>query len=161
MPYKDPEIAAAYNKVHSAVFYVANREKRLAQSRAWYAANKVRKVATGQIYRDANKPRKTETTKQWHDSNPGYALAASKQRKLALVRATPLWIDRAIIIQIYANCPAGFHVDHIIPLNGKTVSGLHVPENLQYLPAAENDRKGNKFDSSSTVPSESILQTAL
>jgi len=57
----------------------------------------------------------------------------------------PQWADVEAIRQFYMNKPQGCEVDHIIPLSGKTVSGLHVLENLQYLTIAENRSKNNKF----------------
>lgn len=59
---------------------------------------------------------------------------------------TPSWANLDTIRQIYANCPEGYEVDHIIPLNGVNVSGLHVPENLQYLTVSDNRSKGNFYE---------------
>ncbi len=58
----------------------------------------------------------------------------------------PAWADTKAIREFYKNCPEGYEVDHIIPLRGETVCGLHVLSNLQYLPMEENRRKGNSFD---------------
>lgn len=58
---------------------------------------------------------------------------------------TPSWADVGAISCFYKNRPEGYHVDHIIPLNGELVSGLHVENNLQYLPAKENLSKSNKY----------------
>ena len=59
---------------------------------------------------------------------------------------TPSWADKEKIFEFYKNCPNGYTVDHIIPLNGKTVSGLHIHTNLQYLTRSENSSKSNKFE---------------
>lgn len=58
---------------------------------------------------------------------------------------TPKWANLDKIKEIYKNCPDGMHVDHIVPINGTFVSGLHVENNLQYLTAEENIKKNNKF----------------
>lgn len=71
-----------------------------------------------------------------------YKTAIRRARK---IRATPSWSNLSDIREIYRLCPEGYHVDHIIPLKGYLVSGLHVPSNLQYLTVEENLNKGNKF----------------
>ena len=53
--------------------------------------------------------------------------------------------DLSLIKEFYLQCPGGYEVDHIIPLNGKNISGLHTLSNLQYLPSSDNRRKSNKF----------------
>ena len=58
----------------------------------------------------------------------------------------PGWSQTAEIVEYYKNCPPGHHVDHVVPLKGDLVSGLHVRENLQYLTAEENLKKGNKYE---------------
>jgi hypothetical protein len=68
----------------------------------------------------------------------------SEYKANKIQRTTP-WSELEQIKTFYNNCPDGYHVDHVIPLNGKLVSGLHVLDNLQYLPASENCSKNNKY----------------
>jgi hypothetical protein len=74
-----------------------------------------------------------------------YSRNNSAKRKANKLNATPSWADLQKIKEIYDNCPEGYHVDHIIPLQGMYVCGLHVENNLQYLSASENTSKGNKY----------------
>ena len=62
-----------------------------------------------------------------------------------LQRIVP-WTDLVEISKFYSKCPEGHHVDHVIPLQGELVSGLHVINNLQYLTIADNLSKNNKFN---------------
>lgn len=84
-------------------------------------------------------------TSQWKKDNKETYNAYLASRKARVRMATPLWADLDAIRQFYFNCPSGHHVDHIIPLNGRDVCGLHDMENLQYLPAQENLKKSNRF----------------
>lgn len=72
-------------------------------------------------------------------------VSASAYYKLELINRVPGWADIPTIDSIYKNCPEGYHVDHIVPLKGVLVCGLHVVENLQYLTAHDNISKHNKY----------------
>ena len=68
--------------------------------------------------------------------------------KAAKLQRIPVWITKDELNMIrffYIKCPEGSDVDHIVPLQGRNVSGLHVLSNLQYLTKEENGRKANKF----------------
>lgn len=106
--------------------------------------------------RDATKTHQKENRELWRSLNrKSYRNWSPEYKKfrttLGLLRHRrikshiPLWAEKNKIVEFYRNRPEGHHVDHIVPLNGETVSGLHVLANLQYLSAAENLSKSNKF----------------
>lgn len=67
-------------------------------------------------------------------------------RRMNIKQRTPAWADLSKIKEIYREArESGLSVDHIIPLRGKIVSGLHVHNNLQILPGSVNSSKGNTF----------------
>jgi hypothetical protein len=82
--------------------------------------------------------------KNYIDEHRSEYNARNAFRRAVKLKATPSWANLEKIKEIYAKCPQGYHVDHIFPLISSWVCGLHVPENLQYLSAAENLRKGNR-----------------
>ena len=77
-------------------------------------------------------------------------------RRKDVKRCTPPWVDRDALLAIYGKCPRGKEVDHIIPIkgliDGRPVSGLHVPWNLQYLTKAQNRAKKNRISETDIAP---------
>ena len=84
-------------------------------------------------------------SRKWRQEKPGHRNALTTLYKKVVKQRTPAWANIDAIKDFYKKCPTGHHVDHIYPLRGDTVSGLHVFENLQYLPAKENLRKNKKI----------------
>jgi hypothetical protein len=118
---------------------------------AWFQANPDYVKAQNEIY-DKKYP------SHWHrKGDKDYwktKLAAHKIRAERLNRL-PAWSDLDEIADIFKNCPDDLEIEHIIPIGGELVSGLHVPNNLTYLSAKENASKGNKY-----VPRRSIIYRA-
>ena len=90
---------------------------------------------------------------EWASNNMGTVLATNARRKQSQRNRTPSWANEQLIAAYYKEAKRleeltgiQFHVDHIIPLQGELVSGLHVETNLQLLPAHENIGKSNSFD---------------
>lgn len=123
-----------------------NREAKRQHGKTWYYANvEAERERSRQRRRD--KPEACRAAvNRWFEQNPGRRNAYAAQRRARLLDASPSWLTQEhfrAIDQIYANCPAGWHVDHILPLQGKTVCGLHVPWNLRPLNQPSNNAKFN------------------
>jgi len=105
----------------------------------WYAANKTTTQAKKRIYKQ---------------ENPAVVNASNAKRRAAKLQRTPKWLTLLHYeqIQMFYTSAAElgkelnleFDVDHIVPLQGENVSGLHVPWNLQVLLATDNGSKSNK-----------------
>jgi 5-methylcytosine-specific restriction endonuclease McrA len=95
--------------------------------------------------------------KKYHAKPETKAMMGAKARAYHIRKdqRMPLWLTEDHVDQInsiyklasiYSNCLGRqLHVDHIVPLYGERVSGLHVPWNLQVIPSEENLSKGNTF----------------
>jgi len=95
--------------------------------------------------------------KQWQIKNADYIRAYQRKHytkdkhkernsiNARRLRERLVFNDRAAIKEFYLQCPLHMTVDHIVPLNGKYVSGLHTIHNLQYLTKSANSSKSNKY----------------
>ena len=127
-------------------------EKTRQQNRESYQRCKARVARYGQDYRKSNKESISQRMRQYLQQNKAEYAARDATRRARKLEATPTWSDPIKIKHVYWVCNfiseltgVKHHVDHIHPLQGKTICGLHVHTNLQILTAKENRAKGNKF----------------
>jgi hypothetical protein len=87
--------------------------------------------------------------------NPGRRNFWTASYRSAKDLRTPAWLNAGHVLEFESvyeycaglrKCGLDYHVDHIVPLRGDTVSGLHVPWNLQVIPGSDNTQKGNRFN---------------
>lgn len=97
------------------------------------------------MWREDNSEHIKEYHSKYLTDNPVKNRIKQSKRRASVLGATPPWADLEAIAAVYASCPEGYHVDHIIPLKGKNVCGLHVSWNLQHLLGVENLKKGNRL----------------
>lgn len=139
-----------------------NLDKVNGYTRAYYYRQKekgvVRKRNTDKDRADGR-----ERSRKWYHNHPEYIkqysarnrpkinTIASHRRALKL-KATPKWADKEEIKKIYEMADfmtrytgIAHHVDHVYPLKGKTVTGLHTHTNLRVIPAKLNRQKSNKI----------------
>lgn len=153
--------------------YRKHREKRKQYNRERYYENRAEILsAHSERYRSdpaAQQAARARTSK-WAAENPerrkeiervyrakpeskARSAARARKRQAAKLERTPSWANDQLIAAYYKEAKRleeltgiEFQVDHIIPLQGELVSGLHVETNLQLLTRHDNGRKSNKFD---------------
>lgn len=142
----------------TARYHATHVEERRAFRKAHQAAHRQRLNAATRAHYAANRKRYNANNAAWRRANPGRANAGYAKRKIAKRQAIPRWADLAAIHAIYQEAARltrdtgiAHHVDHIYPLQGNTVCGLHVAENLQILTATANMQKHNRFPHQATV----------
>jgi len=101
--------------------------------------------------RDKHRESIKRSAKKFQQNNPGKINAETAKHRARKVQATPNWADLDKIKIVYEKAKwlekvtgLCYHVDHIIPLSGEKVCGLHIWENLQILEKGLNQSKGNR-----------------
>ena len=119
----------------------ADPEALRAKEKAYYERHREERLH----YHSARYHSELKDNPQYWNERKANDLAQSAARR-AVTRKAKLEGYASEITEIYKQCPEGHHVDHIVPLRGQYVCGLHVPWNLQYLTAEDNLKKGNRYD---------------
>lgn len=155
-------------RARAGIRYKEKREECLAQSKKWTEENPARSREIKQAYRERNretereyfrfrracKPELTyEIQNKYRESHPWVYTAAAQKRRAAKLNATPPWANFEIIGLFYEFAALlsevtgeEYEVDHIVPLQGEFVSGLHVETNLRVMLKHDNRVKSNKFE---------------
>lgn len=161
------------NRAKADAWRVVNLERARSATRAYFAKNREEANASRSdrhrlamqdaAYRDrhnksssrwrAQNPEAAKLySQQWTRNNPDKNTARAARYRASKTRATPPWVAHDELFPVYelarrltSITGVLHHVDHIVPLKGKAVCGLHVPWNLRAIPALENTKKGAKL----------------
>lgn len=142
-------------KIQSAKWHDANRERAKVLKHEWHLKNAEYKNSKSKEYYKNFPEKAIGSVRKWQEKNMVKLLQINAARRANLLQRTPKWLTKqqhkeiAVEYELATWCTKvmgiKYHVDHIVPLQGKNVSGLHVPWNLQVITAHENFSKGNRF----------------
>lgn len=159
----NPERAAASNKAYHIknAEHVSARKKRTRllnkeaereYSKEYYKKNAAKRLAANKQWREDNRDYELARRKAWSKANPHLCVAQVAKRNARKRNATPAWADLEKMQAFYAEAARltsetgiRHEVDHIIPLQGRAVCGLHCEANLQILTESANRSKHNKL----------------
>lgn len=133
-----------------------NKTATNASNAAWKLRNKEQNAAINRSWRLANTEKARKGPLLWAKNHPDKHNAKYAKRRSAKLLRTPLWLSQSDLLLIETKYAMAkwlsevvgkvYHVDHVIPLQGELVSGLHVPDNLCVLLGTVNLSKNNKWE---------------
>jgi len=134
-------------------WYLRNKELAKERAKAWALANPEKVSKSKANWREENRERHNAINRKWDLNNKPVKAALEGKRRAMQLQRTPKWDPDAHLIVAKYQLAAMLtqasgiphHVDHIIPLQGKNVSGLHTFSNLRVIPGEENVKKSNKY----------------
>ena len=148
-------VCSECNRQKALKWQIENPEKASLRDKRWQAANPGVPAQRMRDWYKANTERHKSTMRDYFLARPWLRAALSSKARADHYQRTPSWLteddiwmmDEAYELAKLRQQMTGFpwHVDHVIPLRGERVSGLHVPLNLQVIPALVNMRKGNRY----------------
>lgn len=150
---KNPVEALTYMRK----YYETNKDKFQEYGKTRYDANKEQIKANSKRWQNENPEKTKKSRKKWRKQNLAKCGALAAKRRSSELKATPPWLTNEHFLEIeqfyidakelqWLSDPTDpFEIDHIIPLQGKNVCGLHVPWNLQIIPTSKNRSKSNKY----------------
>lgn len=144
----------ACKQMDDSAYRSKNSDAIFSTIKIWRSKNPQKFASILRRYRDTHRDEIRAREREYIKNNPDKIAAKQAKRRASRLMRTPAWLSDAHSTQIenvYAEARAlskligeWYEVDHIIPLRGKLVSGLHVPWNLQILPSKENAIKSNR-----------------
>lgn len=133
-------------------YSVKNKDIIAVRNSRWRTANKESESELKKKYYRDNREAILKAKKDYHTQNKDRLCCRASKQRASRLKRSPAWADKWIIGQYYIMASKlsiihdeVFHVDHIVPLQGEFVSGLHTHNNLQIITASENQAKRNKF----------------
>lgn len=150
-PCKNGHVAKRYTNCGVCEVCLKNSQ----DSKEYYSNNADKFYLYSKKYKEKNKEKIKEYQHKYKKENREKLNSLEVKRSCSKINRTPSWLNKNDFIEIeriYKEARVKskinkkqYHVDHIIPLNGKTVSGLHVPSNLQVILASQNLIKSNTY----------------
>jgi hypothetical protein len=134
-------------------WYERNKELVKERARARDLANPEQAKARKTKWREENRNQHNSYNREWWSNNKDKRASYAGNRRAAKLQRTPKWDKDAHLISakyqlanmLTRETGKPHHVDHIVPLQGKNVCGLHVFSNLRVILGEENIKKSNKF----------------